>query len=39
MQIVPLRQELECSRMKQLRSAAQPRKPHRVIRLPFRRHS
>jgi hypothetical protein len=38
MQIVPLRQEFECSRMKDLRAGAQPRKSQRRIRLPFRRH-
>jgi hypothetical protein len=29
MQIVPLRQEFECSRMKDLRAAAQPRRARR----------
>jgi hypothetical protein len=38
MQIVPFRQEFECSRMKDLRAGAQPRKQRRTIRLPFRRH-
>jgi hypothetical protein len=33
MQVLPLRQEFECSRMKDLRRAAMPRKPHRRFRL------
>jgi hypothetical protein len=33
MQILPFREEYECSRMKDLRAAAQPRKPHRSLRL------
>jgi hypothetical protein len=37
MQIVPLRQEFECSRMKDLRAGAQPRRPHRRIKLALRR--
>jgi hypothetical protein len=38
MQTLPLRQEFECSRIKDLRSAAQPRKPHRhLIRRALRR--
>jgi hypothetical protein len=39
MQTLPLRQEFECSRIKDLRAAAQPRKPQRhLIRRALRRH-
>jgi hypothetical protein len=37
MQTLPLRQEFECSRMKDLRAAAPPRKAHRRFRLSLRR--
>jgi hypothetical protein len=34
---MPFRQELECSRMKELRAHAQPRKPQGRIRLALKR--
>jgi hypothetical protein len=37
MQTLPFRQEYECSRMKDLRSGAQPRRPQRRIRLALKR--